>query len=321
MQFSINGDLLGQAFQSNNTPCDWQEFFQKWDSKINTSAELCIVNQSTEGLGNDFGIDNISLREACFSFDTTEVIILDTIALDLGVDTSFCAGDEKTLQNLLPNVHNNLIYDWSNGENSSVISITQPQKYILKLSTPEGCQATDTITFTDTGIPINTLPDDSTICFIAHNNAMLIADSALSYLWSDGEHAKHVKDFSISGPGSFTVVLSNGENCTIRHQINIEDKCSNNLFIPSAFSPNNDGINDTFGPKSLETYEYEFIIYDRWGGGIYEGKNVHDRWDGNKNGHKVAAGLYVYFIKYSIVDLYSERLKVYTKTGLVTLIR
>jgi gliding motility-associated-like protein len=321
MQFSINGELLGQSFQSNDNPCDWQEFFQKWDSGNNTSSEICIVNQSTEGQGNDFGIDNISLREACFSFDTTQVVIVDTIALDLGVDTSFCTGDEKALKNSLINAHSNVEYEWSNGETSAAITITQPQEYILKMSTPEGCLAVDTITFTNIGIPVNTLPDDSTICFIAHDNVVLYADSALTYLWSTSERMEHVKDFSIKGPGTFNVVLSNGENCTVRHQINIEDECSHNLFIPSAFSPNGDGLNDTFGPESLETYEYEFIIYDRWGGKIYEGKNVHDRWDGTNNGHKVASGLYVYHLKYSVVDMYLNRLKLHNKSGLITLIR
>lgn len=321
MQFSINGGLLGQSFQSNNSPCNWQEFFQKWDSGNNTSAEICIVNQSTEGQGNDFGIDNISLREACFSFDTTQVVIVDTIALDLGVDTSFCAGDEKVIKNSLINVHSNVNYEWSNGATSTTITITEPQDYILKMSTPEGCLAVDTITFTDTGTPKNTLPDDSSICFIAHDNVLLYADSALTYLWSNGERMEHVKDLSISGPGTFTLVLSNGENCTVRHQIDVKDECSHNLFVPSAFTPNGDGINDTFGPESVETYEYEFIIYNRWGGKIYEGKNVHDRWDGTDNGHKVTSGLYVYYLQYSVVDMYSNRLIVYNKSGLVTLIR
>jgi len=321
MQFSINDNLLGQAFQSNDTPCDWQEFFQKWDSGLNTSVEICIVNQSTEGQGNDFGIDNISMREACFSFDTTKVIIVDTIAIDLGVDTSFCAGDEKIIQNLLPNGHSNLIYKWSTGDISPTITTTQPTEYILTLSTAEGCYATDTVTFTDTGFPVNTLPTDSTICFIAHDDAVLKADSAISHTWTDGERTENAQNFSIKNSGTYTVLLSNGENCTVRHQITIEDICSHNLFIPLAFSPNNDGLNDDFGPKSLETYEYEFIIYDRWGGVVYQGINVHDRWDGRENGRDVPSGVYVYYLRYSIVDLYSERVKKYSTSGLVTLIR
>jgi gliding motility-associated-like protein len=321
MQFSVNGNLLGQEFQSNDSPCDWQEFFQKWDSGTKDNVEICIVNQSTKGEGNDFGIDNISLREACFSFDTTEIVIVDTIAVNIGADTSFCAGDEITIENALPNKHRNLIYRWSNGDTSSTTTITQPKEYILNVNTAEGCAAADTINFTDTGIPRNILPEDSNVCFTAYPIAILKADSALSYFWSNGEVSSHNKDFNISGPGTFTIVLSNGENCTVRHQIEVTDNCSNNLFIPSAFSPNGDGVNDTFGPKSLETYEYEFIIYDRWGGEIYEGKNVHDLWDGTDHGHPVSSGVYVYFLRYSIVDLYQDRLKDYTKTGVVTLIR
>ena len=321
MQFSINDELLGQAFQTNDTPCEWQEFFQKWNSTNHTSAKICIVNQSTEGEGNDFGIDEISLRESCFSFDTAQVILLDSMAIDLGADTSFCAGDEKSLQNLLQNPHKNIQYQWSNGSNDEVITITEPSQYILTISIPEGCTNSDTITLTDLGFPKNTLPDDTAVCFIAHQTATLRADSALFYEWHHEGQVKYNRYLNTPTAGSFLLILSNGEHCTSRHEITITDECSYNLFIPSAFSPNNDGLNDFFGPVSLETYEYEFIIYDKGGQKIYEGKSIDEPWDGKKNGHVLPAGVYVYHLKYSVIDMYSERIKPYVKTGIFTLIR
>ena len=56
------------------------------------------------------------------------------------------------------------------------------------------------------------------------------------------------------------------------------------LHVPTAFTPNDDGDNDLFGPKGLrmERYQsYQFIIYDRWGGKVFETDNIDDRWDGD----------------------------------------
>lgn len=321
MQFYINNEALGPPFQTLNTPCEWQEFFQPWNSGTNTSAEICIVNQSTEGLGNDFAIDEISLQEACFSIDSTLVLITDSIVVDLGVDTSFCQGDEKKLFNLKKNTHRELSYNWSTGETSDTITITTPSSYSVTISTPEGCSASNSVNFTDIGMPTNTLPFDSSICFIAHPKAYLRSGNALKTVWSDGEKTDSSSIFPIHRPGTYSLTLLNGENCSLRHIIDIEDKCSYNLFIPSAFSPNGDGMNDFFGPKSFETYDYDFQIFNRWGKQVFQGKKVTELWDGTWQNEKAPAGIYVYYLKYAVIDWTTQRLTTQIKSGTVSLIR
>lgn len=63
LQFSINGNLLGSEFQLTPKECDWNQFYEIWNSGPATSAEICIVNQNTISNGNDFALDDISFIE------------------------------------------------------------------------------------------------------------------------------------------------------------------------------------------------------------------------------------------------------------------
>ncbi len=70
------------------------------------------------------------------------------------------------------------------------------------------------------------------------------------------------------------------------------------IFVPSAFSPNNDGMNDYFKPIGMGIDGYEMSIYDRWGGLIFETKSDNGGWDGKlANGSLAIEGMYLYTIQ------------------------
>ncbi len=74
------------------------------------------------------------------------------------------------------------------------------------------------------------------------------------------------------------------------------------VYIPNAFSPNGDGINDLFMPASNCSFQdYEMRIFDRWGTLIYQTKNASDGWDGNYRGEEAESTAYVYYIRYQAV--------------------
>lgn len=66
------------------------------------------------------------------------------------------------------------------------------------------------------------------------------------------------------------------------------------LYIPNTFTPNGDGMNDTFGVAGEAIKDFQMQIFNRWGQLIYETDNANDRWDGTHNGQKVQMGTYVY---------------------------
>ena len=86
--------------------------------------------------------------------------------------------------------------------------------------------------------------------------------------------------------------------------------------MPSAFSPNGDGVNDIFKiPADVTLDLKEFSVYNRWGNRIFTTNNVSKGWDGTFNGKMQDAGVYVFFISGS-----NAKGKIFIK-GTVTLIR
>lgn len=103
---------------------------------------------------------------------------------------------------------------------------------------------------------------------------------------------------------TYTVTFNNGI-CTSTDTVRIfvadrnELDC-NNLLLPKAFTPNNDGLNDTYGISNrfiVEKLDF-FEIFDRWGSKIWETTDLNEKWDGMKNGSPVSGGTYLYKIQY-----------------------
>lgn len=90
------------------------------------------------------------------------------------------------------------------------------------------------------------------------------------------------------------------------------------FYLPNAFSPNQDGINDSFSAKGLFIKKYELVIFDRWGNKIFITDDFNKPWGGEiNNGDEIAvADVYIYSVK--ITDFKNKK---HTQKGIVTLIR
>lgn len=126
--------------------------------------------------------------------------------------------------------------------------------------------------------------------------------------------------FQDTGLFPITLYVTNSLGCvdSVTYYAKVLDDFT--FFIPNAFTLNNDGLNETFGPKGIgispSTEEYEFMIFNRWGEKIFVTNDFNQHWDGKKNGALSEAGVYTYKIR--LVNIYHEP-KVYY--GHFTLIR
>ncbi|MEZ4737826.1 MAG: choice-of-anchor L domain-containing protein [Flavobacteriales bacterium] len=67
------------------------------------------------------------------------------------------------------------------------------------------------------------------------------------------------------------------------------------LYFPNAFSPDGDGVNETFGPIGHSISEFEMVIFDRWGEQIHVTTDINKPWDGSlRGGAKAMTGVYIY---------------------------
>lgn len=104
--------------------------------------------------------------------------------------------------------------------------------------------------------------------------------------------------------GEYTLTFMDETGCTLTSKTSVsEAKCP--IYIPNVFSPNDDGVNDFFqvvAEKGLNPTVTKYIIFDRWGGQVYEANNFFvnssDRWwDGTVGRKTVGLGTYLYWIE------------------------
>lgn len=113
---------------------------------------------------------------------------------------------------------------------------------------------------------------------------------------------------------AFNSVL--GCSDSIRKALRVPDFCS--VAVPTGFTPNNDGLNDRFGPyNALKADNYSFQVFNRWGQRIFQSRNWQEKWDGRWNGQPQPGGVYVWTLTYTN----RETGQILTQKGTVTLIR
>ncbi len=150
---------------------------------------------------------------------------------------------------------------------------------------------------------------------------ILSGEDGLTYLWDDGSTDPQRL---VNEPGTYTLTLAN--NCeTVQQTFEVtyeEHNVLRTMYVPNAFSPNEDGVNDRFIPlasQEIAVDEFEFSVFDRWGNQLYRSENSTEGWNGDRNGKPVKPGVYVWRMK-AMVNVCGQVMEV-TKQGDVTLLR
>ena len=107
-------------------------------------------------------------------------------------------------------------------------------------------------------------------------------------------------NFKISDTGTHQLIGIYRNGCRREKAVTIASNCSTTFYVPNAFSPNGDGINDQFCPKGLDVLDYRMRIYNPFGEKLFESTKLDECWDGTYKGQKVPVGRYMYLIKYKL---------------------
>ncbi|MBX7242794.1 MAG: choice-of-anchor L domain-containing protein [Bacteroidia bacterium] len=142
-----------------------------------------------------------------------------------------------------------------------------------------------------------------------------------SYQWSFGdgtvsELPTPSHEYEYTGPFSVKLVSIDENGCKLTLNREVEVKELFGVHIPSVFTPNNDLSNDylTVGTYNIATFDFQ--LYDRWGGLVFQSLDPNFSWDGKTNGNDLPEGVYVFKVK-----AVSVTNKLIEKTGSVTIIR
>ena len=253
-----------------------------------------------------------SLSSGCTNGSDTIVISQTASALfNLGNDTTLCSG--QTLQ--LDVTNPGATYHWQDNSTNATFNITSAGNYSVSVSTATGCTEVGSLNVSyDTQAPAVNLGPDLEIC--GNQPALLTTGIPnANYLWSD-----HSTDSSLSvfATGTYSVTVSTGCGSD-SDAVNVEvhaDECA--LLIPTAFSPNADGVNDIFRVISrCPVKRFDLHVYNRWGEPVFETTEADEGWDGVFRNRQQPLGVYVYYVDYFN---YCEQ-KMTKVAGNVTLVR
>lgn len=224
-------------------------------------------------------------------------------------------------------VNTNYTYKWINPNTGEIFSNSSsttgdtlknvpPGLYKVYVRNDEGCGKNFIFTVDTTPLPTINRPDDSLIC---EGMPILIANHReleTSYRWNTGDTTPSLV---VHKSGDYVLAAEN--HCGITTDTVRYDyvKCNFCLFIPNAFSPNGDGVNDDFKITPTCLFQtFKLLVFNRYGQLVYNSYSLSDRWDGTFNGTPAELGTYFYSIEAKYEDASKGILQ---EKGAVSLVR
>ena len=261
----------------------------------------------------------------CSGQDTVIVNVNPAPKADAGPDVEICYGQDHELQG-----SGGVQYTWTPPSTLSNAALPNPVSvplqtitYSLNVIDANGCASLvpDQVVVTVTPpIVVKTNPKD-TVVFAGDQFQLLATSPATNYSWNPGTGLNNpfIPDpiITVTSDMTLTVKANTAAGCEGEATINIKVYRGPEIYMPTGFTPNGDGRNDTFKPFPVGITKLNYFhVYNRWGGLIYSTTKLNEGWDGRVGGTNQPAGTFVWMVQGVARDG-----KVITKKGTVTLIR
>ncbi len=249
-----------------NVPADWVQ----WNGSTYGTAFEVLESSTVTAVVSESG---------CTNEDEVQVEFYPVPEFDLGPDLQLCAGATAILE--AEGLPAGATLDWVGaGSNVNPLVVNTSGTY-LAVATLGGCTYEDELTIQVAAAYDPELPEITTLC--AGTTAVLTAAPADSlfatwYAWSPGGNGLSA---AIDHEGTYTFTAGNACGTWSRSVfVEVED-CACSVFVPSAFTPDNDGRNDRFIPEfSCVPTQYSFEVLDRWGVRFFYTEDPSEGWLG-----------------------------------------
>lgn len=276
-----------------------------------------------------FVIKMIDLNGCTFR-DTVHVDLVVLIAKILGPD-EICYGDTVMLQldTILPSGHT---YKWTPGEgiigpddqNKVTVFPDKTTTYTITVDNGMGCvwDFSHTVIVSQLGRQIFATADPTMVVPGFKTQLTTVMGDSLRYRWGPDDGSLSATDIynPVAMPmktTTYTVTVTDEFGCISTASVTVMVKtCEEAVFLPNAFSPNNDGKNDFFLPRSDFPLRIHLEVYTRWGEKVFETDEATPGWDGTFKGDKLPPDVYGYFMRYNCVEQTE-----FTRKGNVSLLK
>jgi trimeric autotransporter adhesin len=250
-------------------------------------------------------------NSGCPVGDSLLIQVYSYPVLNLGPDQSICPGEVAVFSP-------GYAVEWNNGSFGDSLEVTN-DAVVSALSYNGPCMAFDEAAVTVLPLPIADLEPVYEGCLGDSVALSVFNEVNASYLWSTGSQEPYIYVLG-NNEWSVPVYVTTSNSCgeaTSGAMVYFED-CDPLIFVPSAFTPDNDGINDAWRPSVRNVVDYELLVFNRWGDILFTTNDPEQYWMGNDQGgeHFVPDGVYLYRLSYS-----TDKLEAGNITGHVVVIR
>jgi gliding motility-associated-like protein len=270
---------------------------------LGPSTDTLIVDSSFVWCFNipgTFTIEQEIWSLGCSEFYTRQLEVLpDDLTPPLMSDTILCQSPPYTLQPQSSRPLSSFL--WSDGSMGPVLSVNQGG--VITLEAGDGaCTVRDTLElqFVEELIPQGPYaqPEDVGLC-----------EQLLPYVYNP--YSNYTSEFSLPGAealpdGSFLLseygryeLSTELYGCPFSTTWELQElPCELPVYLPNAFSPNFDGINDHLEPQGIDFEPIRLQVFDRWGGLLFQTNQAPFRWDGIRANQPINSGVYVVRFEY-----------------------
>jgi len=268
------------------------------------------VSWSTMGTKN---ITLVVTQDQCVSEPVTQSVEINPTPhadFNMGVSKG-CVPLTVDFTNTSTNTTPDVTYHWDFGsagtttQSSPSQVFTNPGQYNVSLVVANpGCQDVMTIPVAVDAYPVPQAEFSANPMKISLKNPYITFTSNstgdnLTYQWNTGDGTVYTEPtfthtYADSGYFNVTLVAENEFGCldTVAHTVTITPRFL--IHVPTAFTPNNDGLNDKLRVTGNGVKKFSISIYNRWGNLIFESEDINVSWDGKINGKPALPGVYVY---------------------------
>jgi gliding motility-associated-like protein len=220
LQFNINSTNIGNVFSPSPTGCNWSQFYQIWNSGMNVSAQICIVNQNTNTGGNDFVLDDISFAPICTASDTIVIGNYPLPVITVSPNDTICQGETATLSITSP-APISTTYTWNPGAMTGAsinVSPLTSTVYTVNATSAEGCVSANvsrTVLVRPTPVASIFVNGNDTICnraTVLMDGTSTIANSTL--LWSPSGNTAQQEVVTPNQTTNYTLTVTTPAGCS-----------------------------------------------------------------------------------------------------------
>ncbi len=260
------------------------------------------------GLTGNISVTYTVGTDPCIEIETHDILVTNAPSASLNIPSIICKSSNTfDLNSLITGTPGGT---WSgNGITSNIIDLTTVGTSIsvtYKVSN-DGCSdsTTKTLNFSFVIADFAFIPDNGLAPLLVSTTNLSQNGDTYQWNFGNGDASSDVNASTLYNyEGSYPIQLkaSSPEGCrdSITKYITVIGVGD---YIPNVFTPNEDGVNDSFYPViSKITENYHMMIFNRWGNLIYETYLQQDKWDGTYMGIKVPFGVYFYVISYNQGD-------------------